>query len=220
MVVDGGEAEREAVEVLREAKERAVRKVFVWRKQRGGSGWCDSMRLLLEDYGLSEWWEEERWEELPGKEAWKKVVHNAVKAREGVDWRKEMARKSSLKVYARVKKELHREEYLRCERSERGSVVLMARLRAGSNALAESQGRKSQTLWNERTCQVCQSGEVEDEYHFLMDCAPLEEQRADMWARVMVSGVEFNKDFGEALKRLTNMGKRDFLFGKRTFFSA
>ena len=39
-----------------------------------------------------------------------------------------------------------------------------------------------------------------------------------MWARVTVSGVEFNKDFGEALKRLTNMGKRDFLLGKRTFF--
>ena len=126
-------------------------------------------------------------------------------------------KKPSLKVYERVKKDLCREDYLPCERWERRSVVLITRLRAGTNALAQSQGRQRRVLWDERVCQVCQSGQVEDEYHFLIDCAPLTEQRREMWEKVRDVGTFFGAKFGRNIEVLTDLGKRDFLLGKRTF---
>ena len=101
---------------------------------------------------------------------------------------------------------------------ERRNIILMTRLRAGSNALAQSQGRQNRVLWDARVCQVCSSGKVEDEYHFLMDCEPLEKQRREMWRNVRDMGLVFGEKFGRDIDGLTDVGKRAFLLGKRTFF--
>ena len=119
---------------------------------------------------------------MPGKEKWKEVVSEAIQAREAVRWHEEVESKASLCEYRRVKTSLRREEYLRCERWERQGVVLLARLRGGTNALAESQGRKNGVPREERVCLVCGSGEVEDTLHF--------------FGSVPLSGGEEERDVG------------------------
>ena len=36
----------------------------------------------------------------------------------------------------------------------------------------------------ERFCRVCNSGQVEDEYHFLIECVPLDVERQELWSRI------------------------------------
>ena len=63
----------------------------------------------------------------------------------------------------------------------------MTRLRGGTNELRIEKGRHRATNRDhilhesERVCLICASGEVEDERHFLIDCAEYEDLRETMF---------------------------------------
>jgi len=63
----------------------------------------------------------------------------------------------------------------------------MTRLRGGTNELRIEKGRHRATNRDrilhesERVCLICVSGEVEDECHFLIDCAEYEDLREEMF---------------------------------------
>jgi len=57
----------------------------------------------------------------------------------------------------------------------------LTKLRGGSNRLRIETGRWSRIPKEERYCEFCLSGEVEDETHFMLFCLVYEELRGKMW---------------------------------------
>ena len=78
--------------------------------------------------------------------------------------------KPKLRTYILFKHEFETEEYVlyNLSRSERS---LLAQLRAGTLPLHIETGRYVNTPVEERFCLCCQSHSVEDELHFIFDCA-------------------------------------------------
>lgn len=198
---------------------RVVRQVFVMRKgswQEGEWGWFEEVHGLLRKYGLEEWWEEEKWRKFPKKKEWEKLVEEAVEKEEEEKWKEGMAAKATLENYARVKKRMGLEDYLARANGYRPGTVLRTKLRGGTNALRVSQGRQSRPKLerHERVCLVCNSGQVEDEAHFVMDCAELAKARAAMWKRIM-GAVRKEPEAARALRLMNRAELFDFILGQK-----
>lgn len=69
----------------------------------------------------------------------------------------------------------------------------MAQIRLGILPLRVETGRweKGGIALNSRTCQICKSNDVEDEYHFVCDCAVYRKQREALFSKVQVKDCEF-----------------------------
>jgi hypothetical protein len=98
------------------------------------------------------------------------MVKERVREGEVRRWKEGMRDKGTLENYRRVKDVLEFEEYLVCARGRIPGVVLMTKLRGGTNALRVSQGRYTNLERHERLCLVFDSGKVEDAFHFVMEC--------------------------------------------------
>ena len=73
----------------------------------------------------------------------------------------------------------------------------MMRLRGGSNCLRIEQGRWKKLPVEERVCQVCMSGEVEDEEHFMLRCGAYSDLRKLMIEELQQLGGEVVSEEGE-----------------------
>ena len=75
----------------------------------------------------------------------------------------------------------------------------MTRLRGGTNELRIETGRYPITNRDrrleveERRCLICMSGEIEDESHFVVDCAFYDDLREKFKNVLMKEGIEFGK---------------------------
>jgi hypothetical protein len=121
-----------------------------------------------------------------------------------------------LENYARVKTQLVFEDYLDGSNGYRPGTVLRMKLRGGTNALRVSQGRQSRPKLerHERVCLVCNSGQVEDEAHFVMDCEVLSKARAAMWKRIM-EAASGEPEVARSIRLMNRAETFDFILGKR-----
>ena len=95
-----------------------------------------------------------------------------------------MERKTKLRTYKKLKTKLEREEYLMED-----DVTLRRRLtqlRGGTNELRIEEGRWRRERLEDRVCLVCGSGKVEDERHFVLECAAYEELREKLFDEIYV----------------------------------
>ena len=96
-----------------------------------------------------------------------------------------MQGKPKLRTYQLLKDGLCFEDYLK--HPDLRARETMTRLRGGTNELRIEKGRHRATNRDrilhesERVCLICVSGEVEDECHFLIDCAEYEDLREEMF---------------------------------------
>ena len=91
----------------------------------------------------------------------------------------------------------------------RGGIPELAKIRGGSNRLRIEQGRYEKEQVNERVCRVCASGDVEDEYHFILQCPVYDDLRNVMW-------IKFEQATGCPKSRFTNNDERlNALIGHR-----
>ena len=96
-----------------------------------------------------------------------------------------MQGKPKLRTYRLLKDRLCFEDYL--THPDVRARETMTRLRGGTNELRIEKGRHRATNRDhilhesERVCLICASGEVEDERHFLIDCAEYEDLRETMF---------------------------------------
>jgi hypothetical protein len=119
-----------------------------------------------------------------GTQEWGAKVNKAIAAREKEVWRKEVEAKPKLRTYRKLKSELGFESYLDWGDSWRRS--LMTKMRGGTNMLRIETGRWANEAVEERKCRVCQTGQVEDEKHFILDCSMYKEVRAKMYRDIDV----------------------------------
>ena len=152
------------------------------RKQKGGT-WCTYTEKVMRDLGL----------ELPwmtfadfteAKPKWRSTVVKKIQGKEQREWRERMEGKPKLRTYRMVKQKLEREDYLL--EGTAGQRRVMTMIRGGTNDLRIERGRYERVKRGgryerlkpeERMCLFCDSGEVEDEKHFLCDCERWSEMR-------------------------------------------
>ena len=150
--------------------------------------WCSYTHTLLKQVGLGSSWTSDDAEDEDG---WNAKVKEKVHEHEQKRWKAGMATKTKLRTYTKVKTKLEQEEYLASE--DEWGRVLMAQIRTGSSRLRIEEGRHSGLEAKERTCEVCNSGEVEDEEHFMLRCPAYDTERKSLRAagpRAMTSITE------------------------------
>ena len=142
--------------------------------------WCDYTKRLLEELGMEKFW---RCDKTLDEEAWAKLVKEKIHEREEKRWREQMKEKSKLRTYILVKQDLKQEEYLHVR--DRCGVPELTKLRGGTNRLKIEKGRYEKLPPEQRVCEFCDTGEIEDEKHFLLSCPLYRELRAELWKDVI-----------------------------------
>jgi hypothetical protein len=109
------------------------------------------------------------------KGTWRSIVWKKIQDKEQEVWRKRMDSKSKLGTYRTMKRDLEAEKYLEEGTAQQRRAMVM--MRGGTNDLRIETGRYEKLEEEERICIFCQSGEVEDERHFLCRCEAWKDER-------------------------------------------
>ena len=155
------------------AQHRVVFRIFKFRLKQAlagnNRGWCWNVKELLEKYNLMKWWRQLT--DFPEEKEWSTIIQKAVSNREQRVWSAGVQEKSTLVLYKSLKSEIVFEDYLKCEPWERAGRSLISKLRGGTNALRVSMERQfpKPIPRHMRHCIICNSGMIEDEYHFLIE---------------------------------------------------
>ena len=107
-----------------------------------------------------------------------------------ISWNNNRYQKIKLRYYNLFKCDIKPEPYLltNLTKSQRS---IYAQFRSGILPLAIETGRFSNIALNNRTCIVCNSEAIEDEYHFLCICPKYEKERKLLYSRVTEIYSEF-----------------------------
>lgn len=170
---------------------------------RDKEAWCDYTKKMMTEVGLEECWEKQDVMEVD-KGTWRSIVWKKIQDKEQEKWRANMEGKSKLRTYRDMKKDLEMERYLKEGTAQQRRVMVM--IRGGTNDLRIETGRYEKLEKEERICIFCDSGEVEDESHFLCRCAAWKEERELVLREVRKQGVRMKDEevmflSGQALER-------------------
>ena len=163
--------------------------------------WCRYTKDLLYQVGLGRFWETE---DLPAEEEWARLIREQIHAREEQEWIQEMKDHAKLRTYITLKRKLEREKYL--EIRDRYGAPELTKIRGGSNRLRIETGRWTQIPKEERFCEICLNGEVEDETHFMLFCPVYQDLRDNLWR-------EFETKFGIRKDAMTTQQQLNTLIG-------
>ena len=109
---------------------------------------------------------------------------------QSISWNNNRYQKIKLRYYNLFKSDLKPEPYLLTNLSKSQRSVY-AQFRSGILPLAIETGRFSNVSLNNRTCIVCNSEAIEDEYHFLCICPGYETERKLLYIKVAEKFSEF-----------------------------
>ena len=140
--------------------------------------WCKYTRDLLQKLNLEEEW---RTEEVGDEDEWNEKVREHIHEFEQIKWRTQCLLKPKLRTYVTLKKELKVEPFLGVY--HRGGIPELVKMRGGTNRLRIEQGRYVKEAVEDRVCLYCDSKQVEDENHFMLDCQVYEDLREVMWKK-------------------------------------
>ena len=181
---------------------RAVRRIalvckerFDERRRRGegprprSSTWVGEIHQALLRFGLEKYWSSATWArpEFVAHEQWAATIEAAACPLAEEEWKRDMQSKVSLALYRSIKTSLQREPFLDGPVADNRAVAVRVGLRGGVHALEVSAARldgAARAPREERLCRVCNSGEVEDVAHFLLDCPALVAPRSAMMSRM------------------------------------
>jgi hypothetical protein len=106
------------------------------------------------------------------------------------EWKELVIGKPKLRTYVKFKKELCIEKYILNIRNkyERSMV---AKLRCGILQLHVESGRFNQTSLENRTCNICNDGNIEDEFHFICKCTEYSNERNKLFSQHEVKNNNF-----------------------------
>lgn len=204
----------------------ALRKWQVdWAPPAFNNGWMGKTKTLLLEADFQKDWIDPKLCTSMSKQTWKDAVYNSVEGRETSDTISRLAAMSSahaarfvrLKYWGRVGKnfacftgEIGRrgalvpEPYLD-DRNEPIGRRLKLMCRAGCLPVLKRVARETGLHAVHGTCKMCNSGNIEDIEHFIIDCEAYSQQRAKM-----LKSVEFGPEC------LTQSDRLDVLLGKST----
>ena len=139
--------------------------------------WASQVKEILAECALQSWWHQSSCDGLSPSEL-QHVVTCCLFRLEKERWQTEALTKPKLRSYINFKTEYgETEEYVQNVRVK-PHRSLLARLRGGTAPLQIETGRYIGLPAEERICRSCNTGQVEDEQHFCIECPALEEARA------------------------------------------
>jgi hypothetical protein len=119
-------------------------------------------------------------------------------------WLRTVENKPKLRFYALFKDNFDVEKYVSINFSSSERSVL-AQLRFGILPLHVETGRFVNTKLEDRVCKICNSGQVEDECHFLFECTAYNEPRNYWLDSIVRSHPDFHYfELNDQLKCLLN----------------
>ena len=107
-------------------------------------------------------------------------------------WSSELESFSKLQTYNMFKNELCLEKYLLCVKNEKHRVAL-SRLRCSAHKLAIEEGRYRNIERCDRICTLCNTHQIETEYHFILICPFYSDIRARFIKRYFRTWPNTNK---------------------------
>ena len=165
---------------------RLCRKVYVWDRDissRYKNTWYNFVKVILEKCDLGHLLEIDS--HIPTRD-----ILDTVKERLRNDfentWTDEINNMPKLRTYKLLKSRFCAEPYvLKClSRPQRSAI---ARIRCGTFPLEIERGRFRSIPLDQRICKVCNSGCVEDEKHFLIECERYSSLRSRLLADLDLS---------------------------------
>jgi len=141
---------------------RLTKKVFLWDKSNSDKGWAGDVKTVFEGLDMHDVYDNLLYVSI--ERAWA-LLHEA-KCHE---WKNSLSNYPKLRTFITFKSVFKTEPYVyTCMNKKYRSIV--AQLRSGILPLEVETGRWRGTELENRTCQLCRSGCVEDEAHFLFTC--------------------------------------------------
>ena len=143
---------------------RLTKKIFNYDySMPGGKSWCSDVKTILTKVDLLTNFYDKTPVDL-------KYIEKQLLDNHRVDWSNKIQTVSKLRTYREFKSKFKTEKYLlsnmtKLEKSH------FAQFRCGILPLRVETGRYSGLSVHERTCNICNSNETEDEIHFLFKCA-------------------------------------------------
>ena len=151
---------------------RINKKVFLFDKDRCKDNWSASFKAALTDIGLEGHLINNS--EIP-------IDQIKIGARDKLtrDWRHHCATKDKLRTYRTFKNDMCTAPHLSCNlpKYERS---LISQLRLGVLPLCIETGRFVGLNEQDRTCMLCNNGQIENEAHFLFGCEMYNDYRNDL----------------------------------------
>jgi hypothetical protein len=182
------------------AEHRLPQKVFNWDYE-GRRIWSSTIEQIFETLGLTQVYDDKlKCDLLECKSLLQNNMYD--------DWKEELSSKPKLRTYRKFKTTFKTEAYLnnfmiKCKRSILAQFrcgILPLRIETGRfiNILDEHTGMLRRLLPEERLCQICNMGKIEDEFHFLCKCPKYEDIRKELFNVISKKSSNFHElDFEE-----------------------
>lgn len=133
--------------------------------------WAGKTKKLMESLGLDIYWTTRVC--VPSD-----LLHFYIKEKYKETWNAEIAEKPKLRLYRQFKKSTTPSIYVSAN-LPKPLRSLTAQLCCGVLKLRVEMGHFENEKIDKRTCQLCDSGEVETELHFLYDCKAYKREREE-----------------------------------------
>ncbi len=138
--------------------DRLTKRIFIWDYNLC-KNWCKEVKQIFELIECEEMFTNKLACNLT-------TVKNKCKDMQNVEWKHLLSTKPKLRTYVKFKENICTEDCVKHCTSRR-KRSLMAQFRIGILQLHIETGRFRDKRINERVCLLCNSGEVENELHFL-----------------------------------------------------
>ena len=181
--------------------DRITKKIFEWDFTKK-KGWCSEVAKIFDVMGIKNKCLEKQFCDL-------RFVKSKIIDIMGTQWKSELLEKPKLRTYRLFKNEFKTSNSVFiCNRAKRS---LLSKFRTGILPLRIETGRWYQgTNLEERVCEVCGSGEVEDEIHFLLKCNVYEDFRIILFRNCYITNLGFDiLSDTEKLVYIVNCHERD-----------
>ena len=180
---------------------RITKQIFNWDYSKS-KGWCSEVSKIFEQMGMKNKFSDKQSCDL------RKVKSETIGLMAS-QWKTDLAEKPKLRTYRLFKNEFKTSSSVFiCNRSKRS---LLSKFRTGILPLRIETGRWYQgTDLEDRVCEVCGNGEVEDECHFLLKCNAYTDFRATLFRNCCLFNPDFhNLDEKDKFVYIVNCRERD-----------
>ena len=179
----------------------AYKSIFLAEYNTDQQNWSKVVKNIFELLGLTEIYNQ-------------KITCNLKQCKEKLfvlaeqEWKTSVINKPKLRTYVKFKKTMHTEPYVfkiinKYERS------LLAKIRSGILQLHVETGRFNGTALENRTCNICHNGDIEDEYHFVCVCTEYEEDRQILYQELSNDHRSFTAlSLGDKFNYILNLGSK------------
>jgi len=169
--------------LMKMSNDRITRKIFDWDWEKGNDSWAQDMKYIFGKLNLNDIW-------LNKSECDIATLQEKLFEMDKNEWAQEKDSKPKLRTYRMFKDTYATEKYvLQCIPKHERS--LMAQLRCGVLPLEIETGRYKRLDVDERKCKICNSGQVEDESHFILQCSEFSTERHSFFKDLNIDYINY-----------------------------